>query len=62
MIDERPVNPVDDEISPYLQQPLRTLEQAEQDRNRQQGERAAMRPISSSVVLHFKGRNDSSPK
>jgi hypothetical protein len=36
MTEERPISPADDEISPYLQQPLRTLDQAKQDRTHQQ--------------------------
>jgi hypothetical protein len=36
MTEEKLVSPVDDGVSPYLQQPLRTLEQAKQDRKRQQ--------------------------
>jgi hypothetical protein len=36
VIDEKPVKPADGDISPYLQQPLRTLETAQRDRKRQQ--------------------------
>ena len=35
MADGSPVKPLED-VSPYLQQPLRTLEQAQQDRKRRQ--------------------------
>jgi len=38
MIDEKPVKPADGDISPYLQQPLRTLETAQQDQKRRQCE------------------------
>jgi hypothetical protein len=40
MIDEEAAKPAGDEISPYLQQPLRTLEVARQDRNRRQRDAA----------------------
>jgi hypothetical protein len=40
MIDEKPVNPADADISPYLQQPLRTLKAAQQDQKRRQREAA----------------------
>ena len=36
MTEERLVSAADDGVSPYLQQPLRTLEQAKQDRTQQQ--------------------------
>jgi hypothetical protein len=36
MIDEETAKPSDDDVSPYLQQPLRTLEAAWQDRKRRQ--------------------------
>jgi hypothetical protein len=36
MTEEKLVSPVDDGVSPYLQQPLRTLEQAKQDCKRKQ--------------------------
>lgn len=39
MVDENKAKPAD-EISPYLQQPLRTLETAQQDRKRRQREAA----------------------
>jgi hypothetical protein len=34
--DQKPAKSVEDGVSPYLQQPLRTLEKAMQDRRRQQ--------------------------
>lgn len=34
--DEKPETPVDDNVSPYLQRPLRTLEEAREDRKRRQ--------------------------
>jgi hypothetical protein len=40
MIDEKPVKPADADISPYLQQPLRTLKTAQQDQKRRQCEAA----------------------
>ena len=40
MTDEKAVKPADDDISPYLQQPLRTLETARQDRKRRQSNAA----------------------
>jgi hypothetical protein len=40
MIDENPVKPADADISPYLQQPLRTLKAAQQDQKRRQCEAA----------------------
>ena len=43
MIDEKPAKPADGDISPYLQQPLRTLATAQRDQKRQQRE-AAERP------------------
>jgi len=36
MVHEKTAKPADDEISPYLQRPLRTLETAQQDRQRWQ--------------------------
>ena len=36
MTEERLISPADDGISPYLQQPLRTLDQAKQDCTHQQ--------------------------
>ena len=36
MVDEQTAKPADDDVSPYLQQPLRTLETAQQDRKRRQ--------------------------
>jgi hypothetical protein len=38
LIGEKPVAPVDGDVSPYLQQPLRTLAKARQDRKRRQRE------------------------
>jgi hypothetical protein len=38
MVDEKPAKPADAEISPYLQQPLRTLKTARQDQKRRQRE------------------------
>jgi len=38
MAREQPTTPVDDDISPYLQRPLRTLEKACEDRQRRQRE------------------------
>ena len=35
---EKPLPPVDGDVSPYLQQPLRTLAKARQDRKRRQSE------------------------
>jgi len=35
---EKPVTPVDDDGSPYLKQPLRTLAKARQDRKRRRRE------------------------
>jgi hypothetical protein len=35
---EKPVTPVDDDVSPYLRQPLRTLAKARQDRKRRRRE------------------------
>jgi hypothetical protein len=40
MIDEKLAKPADAEISPYLQQPLRTLKMAQQDQRRRQREAA----------------------
>jgi hypothetical protein len=40
MIDEKPAKPADGDISPYLQQPLRTLATAQRDQKRQQREAA----------------------
>ncbi len=40
MIDEKSAKPADGDISPYLQQPLRTLETAQRDQKRQQREAA----------------------
>jgi hypothetical protein len=40
MVDEKTAKPADD-ISPYLQQPLRTLETAQKDSKRRQREAAA---------------------
>jgi hypothetical protein len=40
MTDEKAAKPGDDDISPYLQQPLRTLETAQQDRKRRHDEAA----------------------
>ena len=40
MIDDKTGKPVDGSISPYLQQPLRTLEKARQDSRDQQRESA----------------------
>ena len=40
MIDEGTAKPADGDISPYLQQPLRTLETAQQDRTRRQHDAA----------------------
>jgi hypothetical protein len=40
MIDESLPKPADGDISPYLQQPLRTLETAQRDQKRQQREAA----------------------
>jgi hypothetical protein len=40
MTDEKAAKPADDDISPYLQQPLRTLETAQQDRKHRQREAA----------------------
>jgi hypothetical protein len=34
--DQKPATSVENGVSPYLQQPLRTLEKAKQDRKRQQ--------------------------
>jgi hypothetical protein len=56
MTDGDPVKPVED-VSPYLQQPLRTLEQAQQDRQRRLTQTAdaeakwAQRPASLAPVL-----------
>jgi len=40
MVDEKTAKPTDDDISPYLQQPLRTLKTAQQDRKRRQRDAA----------------------
>ena len=40
MVVDKTAKPAHDEISPYLQQPLRTLERALQDRKRRQREAA----------------------
>ena len=40
VFDEKPVKPADDDISPYLQRPLRTLKKAQQDQKRRQRETA----------------------
>jgi hypothetical protein len=40
MIDESLAKSADGDISPYLQQPLRTLETAQRDKKRQQREAA----------------------
>ena len=40
MVDEKTAKLADDDISPYLQQPLRTLETAQQDCKRRQREAA----------------------
>jgi hypothetical protein len=40
MIDESLAKSADGDISPYLQQPLRTLETAQRDKKRQQRETA----------------------
>jgi len=38
--DQKPAKSVEDGVSPYLQQPLRSFEQAQQDRKRQQRQTA----------------------
>jgi hypothetical protein len=40
LTDQKPAKSVEDGVSPYLQEPLRSLEQAEQDRKRQQRQTA----------------------
>jgi hypothetical protein len=40
MTDKKASTPANDDISPYLQQPLRALETAQQDRKRRQREAA----------------------
>ena len=44
MIDQRPAKVVENGVSPYLQQPLRSFEQAQQDRARQTADAAATDP------------------
>ena len=40
MAHEHPAAPIDDDVSPYLQRPLRTLKKAREDRKRRQREAA----------------------
>ncbi len=40
MNDQKPARSVEDGVSPYLQQPLRSFEQAQQDRKRPQRQTA----------------------
>ena len=40
MNDQKPAKSLEDGVSPYLQQPLRSFEQAQQDRKRQQRQAA----------------------
>ena len=59
MNDQKPAKSVEDGVSPYLQQPLRSFEQAQQDRQRQQRQTAdAKAPrrltIPPSLSLRFK--------
>lgn len=44
MIDEKSPKPADGDISPYLQQPLRTLETAQRDSERRHLEAANVLP------------------
>ncbi len=59
MADQKPAKSVEDDVSPYLQQPLRSFEQAQQDRKRQQRQTADAKgprrlTIPPSLSLRFK--------
>lgn len=57
MVDLRPAKAVENGVSPYLQQPLRSFEQAQQDRERQT---AAAR--GRTVTLDMRHRPDVEPR